>query len=176
MSAVLDSIVQDVNVEGPAFKEPNPLLLQRATALASFSLQAYDNLETESAAGAPIIHSARLLDVQEVGPAHSGSQSGQYRIWDVEGLGMVVAFRGTMDVFDALTDLSCRPTELRGMPADDVVMLHSGIYLSVLSGCARIETAYGNLVSKCSTELKAPPSLFLTGAALLTHQSFQATT
>ena len=77
---------------------------------------------------------------------------------------MVVAFRGTVDVFDALTDLSCRPTQLQCVSADDAIMLHSGIYLGVLSCCARIDAAYCKLASDYSAAQKPPPPLFVTGS------------
>lgn len=170
MQAALDSVVQDVSVNSLAFEEPSFLLLHRACTFASFSLQAYDGLETESATAAPqVVHGqkgAHLLDVHEVNQSVVGAQSGQYWMWDVEELGMVVAFRGTVDVFDALTDLSCRPTQLQCVSADDAIMLHSGIYLGVLSCCARIHAAYCKLASDYSAAQKAPPPLFVTGSSV----------
>ena len=169
MQAALDSVVQGSNVES-AVGQPDALLLQRACTFASLALQAYNGIGSSSPTSGPAAipgdQAKRLLDVQEVNQPHSTGQSGQHWMWDVKDIGMVVAFRGTVDVFDALTDLSCRPTELQGLSADDSIMLHSGIYLGTLSCCARIDAVYCKLVSEYSAAQKKLPPLFLTGVSL----------
>ena len=52
--------------------------------------------------------------------ARSGGQLGssgpqQYGIWEVEGLGLVVAFRGTASQEDVLVDVNIMPVELQGI-------------------------------------------------------------
>ena len=38
----------------------------------------------------------------------------QYGIWDVDGLGIVIAFRGTASIDDVLVDVNITPVPLQG--------------------------------------------------------------
>ena len=154
--------------------KPNVWLLQRASVLAGLAERVYDfakhtdaNLETD------FVHSC-LPDVTRLqcgpgphrhAPAHvqakmlSGPSEGTpvHATWEVPGLGVVVAFRGTAGLQDIYADIDFEPLQL----AYSAIKLHGAIY----SGAARcindIQAAYG----KAAQHVKGQqaPALYLTG-------------
>ncbi|KAL0020839.1 hypothetical protein WJX79_007770 [Trebouxia sp. C0005] len=100
--------------------------------------------------------------------AHPASDTGpfedsgrQYGIWDVEGLGVVVAFGGTQDPIDILVNLNFETHQLTAGSFD--VHLHAGVYRAAKLCCSDIASQCIKLCRKPDGEVLP---LFLTGHSL----------
>lgn len=96
------------------------------------------------------------------------TESGQqYGIWEVAGLGVVVAFQGCRTPLDKLAQLSCKPCSLDNQSQ---IQLHEGICQAVTPCCKELAQA---CVKLCSSSTAAEQeSLFNTGVSTPFYNSW----
>ena len=87
-----------------------------------------------------------------------GDLGRQYGIWTVAGLGVVVAFRGTMDAQDVLADIQFQPCQV---PAGQhIIEMHGGIHKAAKICCSTIA---GLCAKLCCSSKADPLPLYFTG-------------
>ncbi|KAK9813089.1 hypothetical protein WJX72_008798 [[Myrmecia] bisecta] len=105
------------------------------------------------------------LAATDAGISESGARV-QFAVWDVEGLGVVVAFRGTASMYDVFADLSFMPKDLTtgaGLSLEHRhVQLHGGISSGANGVCQTVARECNNVDKACGKRMP----VFLTGHSL----------
>ena len=157
----------------------DPDLLQKASLLAQLSDAAYGSFASFAA---PVIAKkqtfaavpGQMQNFKPVFDTHLSklnstyTESGQqYGIWEVAGLGVVVAFQGCRTPLDKLAQLSCKPCSLDNQSQ---IQLHEGICQAVTPCCKELAQA---CVKLCSSSTAAEQeSLFNTGVSTPFYNSW----
>ena len=157
-------------------KVADPDFLQKAALLAQLSEAAYGAFDSGTT---PIIAAHKIfaaapgqaLDFKPVfekslSKLGSTELAQQYGIWEVAGLGVVVAFKGCRSPVDQLAQQSCQPCSIENQSQ---FQLHEGIYQGVAPCCKELAQACRKLCFPSTVAEHYP--LFLTGMSTLYYDN-----
>jgi len=117
---------------------------------------------------------AKLIEFRAAvcGEGASEQMPEQFGLWSVQGVGLVVAFRGTASYEDVLVDVNIKPAALKAshsMRGMHPLMVHAGMYHGVSRHLPTIQEAIAHAESDAASSQdgeQAPPPVWLTGHSL----------
>ena len=171
--SVNEEITRAVRSSGKAGVS-DPGLLQTALLMCQLSAAVYDSDELNSWSS-PLLEEAlcpvswqittfstRLVHASNASVGDPYQDLGrQYGIWEVDGVGLIVAFGGTQDAQDIIVDLDLQPMQLLTGP--HIIHLHGGICKAAMLTCKDIAS---HCLKLCQGAGGAVKPLFLAGKLL----------
>lgn len=165
----LDDVLEQCSRQ--PFQKASYWLLQKACILSNLSQRVYSD-QSDAIPKPSGVELTRLPQAAKQAPAISldnspastpsatlllrpGETSPVHATWVVKDLGVVVAFRGTANLEDAVADISFDPVQL----ASSKIWLHGAIHTAAVDSIPAIQAAYAKAVQSSNQQLP----LFLTG-------------